>query len=124
MTAYQDIKGIWTIGYGTNLQKLVIKEELAVEWLTDHLDQAEMLAGGFPWFADLSQPRKDVVIEMIYNLGLAGFGKFGKMHRAVLEKRWDDAAAEMLDSDWRKQVGLRAERLAQQMRSGEYWNVA
>jgi len=122
LRAYQDTKGIWTIGYGTNLQELAIDEELATLWLNQKLEQAAVSAGGFPWFAGLSAPRQDVVVEMIYNLGLTRFAKFGKMHRALSEGNYPEAAAQMLDSEWHKQVGRRAERLAQQMRLGEYWS--
>lgn len=47
--AYQDTVGVWTIGYGTNLQELEIGDELATEWLLNKLRQAETSAGGYPW---------------------------------------------------------------------------
>lgn len=119
--AYQDSKGIWTVGYGTNLQELEIDEELATEWLYDKLRQAEVSAGGYPWFHELNQPRRDVIVEMLYNLGLPRFDKFVKLKRALSESRFGAAAAEMLDSEWATQVGIRAKRLATQMRTGEYW---
>jgi len=122
--AYQDTKGIWTIGYGTNLQELQIDDELAETWLYDKLNQAETSAGGFPWFSTLSDVRQDVVVEMIYNLGLPRFAKFSKMILALAEHKYNAAAVQMLDSEWHKQVGKRAERLATQMISGEYWLVA
>src|SRR3972149_2646116 len=122
MRAYKDSVGVWTIGYGTNLQELEIDEELATRWLHDRLKAAAREAGGFPWFKDLEIPRQDVVVEMIYNLGLVRFAKFGKMHAAILAQDYGLAATEMRNSTWAGQVGHRAERLAAQMRTGEYWN--
>lgn len=121
LRAYEDSLGVWTIGYGTNLQELEIDDELATKWLYDKLRQAEASARGYPWFNNLNQARKDVIVEMLYNLGLPRFDKFVKLKRALSEQKWDAAAAEMLDSEWHKQVGVRAERLARQMETGESW---
>lgn len=119
--AYQDSVGVWTIGYGTNLQELEITEEIAAAWMLNKLRQAETSAGGYPWFAALSQPRKDAIVEMIYNLGLPRFDKFAKLRTALGAKDYAKASEEMLASVWAEQVGVRALRLATQMRRGEYW---
>jgi lysozyme len=122
LRAYQDSVGVWTIGYGTNLQELTVDDELATEWLYDALRKAEVSAGGYPWFrTHLNQARKDVVVEMIYNLGLSRFDKFAKLKLALSEQKFAAASDEMLASVWAEQVGVRALRLATQMRTGEYW---
>lgn len=128
LRAYQDTKGIWTIGYGTNLQKLEIDDELATEWLYNKLRQALTSAGGYPWFNNLNQARKDVIVEMIYNLGLPRFDKFKGLKASLTVSDFAAAEREMLDSKWAYDVGDgpgnkddRAERLARQMRTGEYW---
>jgi lysozyme len=128
LRAYQDTVGVWTIGYGTNLQELEIDDELATRWLYDMLRKALISARGYPWFNNLNQARKDVIVEMIYNLGLSRFDKFKDLKAALAESRFDVAADEMLDSKWADDVGDgpggkddRAERLARQMRAGEYW---
>lgn len=119
--AYQDSVGVWTIGYGTNLQELEIGEELASQWLLNKLRQAETSAGGYPWFAGLSQPRKDAIVEMLYNLGLTRFDKFAKLKAALAVGDYNAASDQMLASVWAEQVGPRALRLATQIRRGEYW---
>jgi len=123
--AYQDSLGVWTIGWGTNLQELEVDSGTATLWLLQKLKESATLAGGFPWWNDLNGARKDVIVEMIYNMGLPRFGGFKMMLRALADKNFDKAAAEMLDSKWAAQVGKRADRLAQQMLSGEYaaWNA-
>jgi lysozyme len=119
--AYQDSVGVWTIGYGTNLQELEIDEEQAAEFLWEKLRQARVSAGGYPWFKELNAARQEVITEMIYNLGLPRFDKFAKLKLALSEKRWAAASEEMLASVWAEQVGVRALRLATQMRTGERW---
>jgi lysozyme len=120
--AYQDSVGIWTIGYGTNLQTLQIDRDLAETWLLKKLDEAEKFANTLPEWAVLDGPRRDVVVEMIYNLGPHGYSLFVNTRLAMQEGRYEDAARGMLASKWAKQVGLRAIRLAAQMRTGVRWN--
>ena len=121
LRAYQDTVDVWTIGYGTNLQELEIGDELATEWLYDALRKAEVSAGGYPWYKELNQPRREVIVEMIYNLGLTRFDKFAKVKKALSESNWKVASEEMLASVWAEQVGVRALRLATQMRNGVRW---
>lgn len=119
--AYKDSVGVWTIGYGTNLQELEITQKLAEEWLDRKLVEAQTYAKRQPEWDILSQPRRDVIVEMIYNLGPRGYSSFVNTRKAMLEGRWEDAAEGMLASKWATQVGKRAARLAGQMRTGEYW---
>lgn len=121
-TAYQDSVGVWTIGYGTNLQTLRIDRELAEKWLREKLAEARAFAETLPEWAVLDGPRRDVVVEMIYNLGERGYSLFVNTRRAMQEGRFEDAAKGMLGSKWARQVGLRATRLAAQMRTGYRWN--
>ena len=91
--AYQDSVGVWTIGYGTNLQELVIDEALAGRWLVEKLVSSRAQAETFPWYAALNQPRKNVVVEMIYNLGPTRFAGFKAMLAALAardEHAFDD----------------------------------
>jgi lysozyme len=119
--AYLDTVGVWTIGYGTNLQVLSIDEALAARWLAEKLAEARTQAERMPEWASLDGPRQDVVVEMIYNLGVSGFMGFANTRVAMRDGRWEDAARGMLASKWATQVGRRAKRLAEQMRTGKYW---
>jgi lysozyme len=121
-TAYQDTKGIWTIGYGTNLQTLKIDEPTACEWLVARTAEAAVWASKYPWLATLDPARQDVVVEMIYNLGPTRFSKFKKLHAACAAGDFEAATKEMVSSDWHSDVGVRAEHLEKQMRSGVRWN--
>jgi len=121
LKAYQDTVGVWTIGYGTNLQELEISPMLAEDLLQRGLDtainDAETWAGEDTWDA-LSATRKAVLIDMAYNMGLPTLMQFKNTRRHLQAGEYDDVAEHMLDSKWARQVGQRAQTLAQQMREG------
>lgn len=114
------VKGHLTIGYGRNLDAFGITPEEA-ELLLDH-DEARKLAAvreALPWAeSELSAPRFAVLVNMAFNMGIGGLLAFKKMLAAVRAGDFPRAATEMLDSKWAAQVGIRANRLADQMRSG------
>lgn len=69
-------------------------------------------------YSDIGWARKGVLCNMIFNLGLSGLLKFQKMFAALDKRNYKEAAAQMLDSKWAKQVGERATRLAYSMETG------
>ena len=119
--AYQDTEGVWTIGYGTNLQTLQIDEATGRRWLIDHIDDAIRAAKRFPEYRDLdTKARREVFVEMVYNMGPSRVAGFKNMLSAIRRNDWADAAEEMLDSKWARQVGRRARTLSELMRNGHY----
>lgn len=123
-TAYQDTEGVWTIGYGTNLQELKVDEAWAAKKMMTSINDAHEAAERFPEWEHLdTRARRDAFVEMIYNMGPRRVAGFRNTLRAIREGDWDDVEREMLDSKWARQVGRRAHRLAKQMRTGVYWNV-
>ena len=121
--AYQDSEDIWTIGYGRNLQELEITKELGEAWLAIDIAQATEAARRFPEFKLLHGARQDVFIEMVFNMGPSRVAGFRLMLAAIRDGDFEEAAIQMLDSKWARQVGKnRSHRLAKQMESGEYWN--
>lgn len=119
--AYQDTEGVWTVGYGTNLQELEIDEFQARRWLMDDLLEAIRGAKRFPEYRDLNtQVRREVFVEMVYNMGPSRVAGFKNMLSAIRRNDWADAADEMLDSKWARQVGQRARTLADLMKRGQY----
>lgn len=67
----------------------------------------------------LNPVRRRVICNMIFNLGLNGCLNFKKMWKAIKKDNFDEAKTQMLDSKWAQQVGHRAFRLANLMKSGE-----
>ncbi len=52
-----------------------------------------------------------VLVNMCFNLGAPRLEKFKKFITAINDEQWAEAAVEMMDSRWARQVGPRAERL-------------
>lgn len=74
----------------------------------------------FPWFSDLNRVRKNVVLSMVFNIGLPRFRQFKKTIATIKARDWEKAASEMLDSRWAKQVGRGARELVAMMKSGKH----
>lgn len=112
---YRCSAGKLTIGFGRNLDDVGITEEEAEYLLMNDLKRAENDAKKLPGFDNCSQVRRDVLIEMVLNLGLPRVLGFRKMLAAVSNGDYAEAARQMLDSKWHKDVGNRADRLAWRM---------
>ena len=108
-----------TIGYGRNLSDNPLTEKEAEYLLLSDLTKVEAEANMIAYFSELNETRQAVIINMIYNLGITRLLKFKKMHKAIVNGKFNTAATEMLDSKWARQVGNRANRLAKQMREGQ-----
>lgn len=115
---YKCTAGKNTIGYGRNLDDVGISADEAELMLKHDLENAELDAKRFPVFEKLNQVRKDVLTEMVFNLGYSRLSGFKKMFAALERKDYDGAANEMLDSKWARDVGERAKTLAYFMRIG------
>lgn len=119
LESYQDSLGIWSIGFGRNVQTMKISEYLAKDWLKEDIEKVEkQLESYYPVVNRLSSNRQIVLLNMTFNLGLTGVGKFKKMWRAINSGNFIEASAQMKDSLWHKQVGERAVELEQMMRAG------
>ena len=68
-------------------------------------------------FNKLPEEAQLIIANMMFNMGLPRLSKFKKMKEAVDERRWNEAAAQMKDSKWYRQVTNRAERLCQRMKA-------
>lgn len=125
--AYRDSLGYWTIGVGHLIDRRKgghlpehIIDDLLEHDITEHSRQ---LFTALPWVMELDEVRKSVLVDMTFNLGIAGLLGFKNTLAAVKERRWEDAARGMLASKWASQVGGRAVRLADMMRTGRWPDV-
>lgn len=117
-TVYRCSANRQTIGFGRNLDDVGISREEA-EWLLKRdIDRAIGSLRTEPYWLDLSDVRQAVLIDMVVNLGWAGFAKFQRLRLALGRKDFDAASNEMRASLWFKQVGQRSQRLAVMMQSG------
>jgi len=116
---YRDTVGKLTIGVGRNLDDVGISHREALILLHhDIVKVRQQVRRAFPWFARLNTARQHVILNMVFNLGLPRFRRFRKAIAAIKTKRWVDAAREMLDSRWARQVKGRARELARIMKRG------
>ncbi len=107
------------MGYGRNLESTPFtRAEVELMFETD-IRRAEQGAENFSFYECLNDVRKGVVIEMVFQLGARGVGKFIKFRAAAMCHQWKEAAAEMLDSKWAKQTPGRAKLLASIFERGE-----
>lgn len=116
--AYRDTMGKLTIGYGRCLDDIGISEDEALTLLEHDLIAAENAVESLS-LGDLGDARRAALVDMAFNLGAAGLGRFKLMLEALRQGKWDLAAVEALDSDWADQVGKRAEEIARIIRTGE-----
>ena len=116
---YQDTTGHLTVGCGRNLQDVGVSLNEALFLLNNDVARVEVALTKYVIGYDrLDDARKCVLISMAYNLGVGGLIKFRDMLSDMQDGKWEDAANEMLKSEWATQVGQRAVRLANIMRTG------
>lgn len=108
-----------TIGVGRNIEERGITEDEANYLLKNDLTMCvEEVESIFTWYPYLTDSRKRVIVNMVFNLGLSRFLNFKKFIDAMEAKDYETAGKEMLDSKWAKQVGDRAKRLKQMIVEG------
>jgi lysozyme len=121
LKAYQDTEGVWTIGYGRNIQELEIDREQAEVWLVEDLKKSiKELDRAFQGWRDHSEVRQNVLIEMQFQLGATRLAGFLKFWAALRAKDYKTAAREMLNSRWAKQAPLRVMTLAARMETDSF----
>lgn len=115
---YKCTEGYDTIGYGFAIKDLIIEEDIATLILMRKVKTLlERIIIAFPWFKDIDDKAKTVVVEMVYNLGVRGFSKFKKTIYYLETEQYQEASVEMLDSLWARQVKGRAKELSNQIAS-------
>src|SRR5690554_533527 len=122
--AYQDSLGYWTIGVGFLIDKRKggrLPDAVRDFWLDYEVSKTTAeLEKRLPFFSELSQVRKDTMINMAFNLGVNRLLNFKKTIALMAGGKHELAATEMLDSAWARQVGDRAYRLSKQWREDRY----
>lgn len=112
---YRCTSGKITIGYGRNLEDIGITKDEAEYLLNNDIKKIQEQLAIYEWYCKLSSVRKSVIINMAFNIGIAGIFKFKNMLSFLEAENFRQAALEMLDSVWAVQVGERSKELAYQM---------
>lgn len=115
---YKDGFGNWTIGYGRNLSANGISVEEAI-YLFQHDIQtaADDVVALVPDIEEHPESVMRALINMAFNMGRSRLSEFKLMLAALKARDYATAAAEALNSKWARQVGNRAQRVANLIRS-------
>lgn len=132
--SYQDIGGVWHIGFGYNLEEhygkpaedcpnydcLTWTREQAFEMLvSDVIKLNKGLESNVECYDFLKPKAQVVLVDMAYNMGLAGALSFKKTIAAMCAHQYEWAAHHLLDSKYARKLPKRAERNASTLR-GDY----
>ena len=114
LTPYRCTAGKLTIGVGRNIEEKGITEEEALFLLRNDIDECKrdlttLIFHG--QFYDFPESIQNVLINMRFQLGRAGFRKFKKMIFAFQNLNYEEAIVQMKDSNWYNQTTGRANDL-------------
>ena len=121
---YKDTLGKKTIGYG----HLCVEDHWVDGWTYSDVELNKVFDKDFKKAKDgasklydggeISDTAKEIIIEMVFQLGPTGVSKFKNMWAALKESppNYKTASSEMLDSRWAKQTPSRAKELSNIMR--------
>jgi lysozyme len=122
LSLYTCTAGKLTIGYGWNIEdnglpESIINQLFEISFETASKDALSFVGDPAIWEL-MGEARQGVIINMAFNLGLTTLNEFKQLRKALLVADWHLASVEMMDSMWSRQVGERAERLAEIMYLG------
>lgn len=135
LKAYRCTAGKLTIGVGRNMDDVgLLADELKRGWhgqdmcrdgisrgqalimLDNDITRCEAdLDRKLPWWRTLDDIRQRVLVNMCFNLGIGGLCGFKNTLADIQAGRYYSARVGMLASKWARQVGARADRLADLM---------
>lgn len=111
----------WTIGVGRNIEDRGLRDDEIDLMLSNDIDEAVGIARTLiPQFDKLDDVRQEVLTNMAFNMGGPRLAGFKRMMAAISDANYAQAAAEMKDSTWYRQVGARAQRLVSAMQTGAF----
>lgn len=113
----------WTVGFGftkgVTLHSRMPRLQ-AERMLEEHvLEMDALLNDRLTWYEDTPFVTKTVLINMAFNMGLAGLLAFKNTLQFMKDKKWVNAAANMRASKWYTQVTNRASELARRIETQE-----
>jgi lysozyme len=116
---YKDSRGYLTVGIGRNIDAVPFSDDEIDLMFANDVARAEAgLIAHLQWYAALDPVRKRVLIDLAFNLGTAGLLAFHQTLSAIAAGDYTAAAADLQDSIWSKEVGERAVKLEQMLRTG------
>ena len=118
---YKCTAGKLTIGIGRNLDDVGISEDEAETLLRhDIIEATNQLLNAFPWMGTLNDARGSAMINFTFNVGIGTVKSFKQTLEYMKNCDYENAATALLDSRYAKQVGSRANEIAEQIRTGKW----
>ncbi|MBC8179981.1 glycoside hydrolase family protein [candidate division KSB1 bacterium] len=114
LTMYYCPSGKASIGVGRNITDKGITEKEAFYLLRNDIKECERDLANIIFkgrFYEFPEAIRLVLLSMRFQLGYTGFRNFKKMIIAFKAQDYQEAAAQMKDSNWYKQVPNRAKEL-------------
>ena len=122
--AYTDSLGFTTIGCGRLIDMRrgggLSPDEIDYLLDNDIKEKTAQVLAALPWASKLNEPRFAVLVNMAFQMGIGGLLRFHRTLGSIEDGQYFEAAVEMLESTWAKQTPERANRLATQMKTGEW----
>lgn len=116
---YKDSLGILSIGVGRNLIDNGLRlEEIDFMLDNDIINAMADLDINLSWWRNMNEIRQGVLANMCFNLGINRLLKFANTLDAMKTGDYVLAAQNMQNSNWYLQVGARAVRLCEEMKTG------
>lgn len=111
----------WTVGFGfthgvsldSRMNRITAERKLEQEIL----DVDSALSKVLSWYKEATYVVKTVLINMAFNLGIKGLLGFRNTLMFISQKNYEQAARNMTQSLWFRQVGRRAVELTERMRT-------
>ena len=124
LTVYMDSLGNPTIGYGhllkdkDNFPIAITQEQADAILASDIVAVTKETFTALPWCKDMDPIRQAALLNMAFNMGVRTLLSFRLTLAALKSQAWEDAAELMLKSLWAHEVGDRAIRLSEVIKTG------
>jgi lysozyme len=117
---YLDTKGIPSAGVGRNMRDVGLRpDEIALMLSNDIKDHCDFMSK-FSWYSAQSDVRQAALVDMSF-MGPEKLLHFPLMIAALVKGDYDEAAAQVIDSQWFKDVGeTRGNRIATMIKTGAW----
>lgn len=127
LTSYKDSLGNWTIGIGHLLgadpkfQGITITDQECGEYFEEDFNEAVKEAqSAFDGFEGLDGPRKGAIVNMAFQMGEKTLSTFHTFLDYLDRGMYQEAALDLMNTRYARQVPQRAKRIAYRIRTGQY----
>ncbi len=117
-TPYLDTRSILTLGYGHNLHASGISRHAGKIILLEDMHAIVTQLHHIRWYPDLNIPRKTVINDIAYNIGVSGLFEFVNMFAALAIEDYTSASEALLDSKLARENRVRTKENARILLSG------